>query len=129
MRLDDVGREPGEPRELEVRGDALLARDPEAKVPLDVRARRDDPHRREGPVARLLRAHARRELGEQLLRAVRVDEADHGRGIERRLTLATRSACGNPGEPGGLVARNFSCNFRALAHQGEVTEWPKVPAC
>ena len=103
---DDLGREAREPREVEVRRDALLARDPEAKVPLDVRARRHDAHRREGPVAHLLRANPRRKLGEQLLRAVRIDEADHERGIERRLTLARRSA---RGKRAGAVATWRAC--------------------
>ena len=62
--VDDLGREAREPRELEVRRDALLARDPEAKVPLDAArsARRSAPAPgpRRAPAARARAPRARR---------------------------------------------------------------------
>jgi hypothetical protein len=126
QRFDDAGRERGEARELEVRGDALLARHPETQVRLDVGARHHHPHRRERSVARLLRPDAHRELGEELGGAVRVDEANH----RRADTLACRErppSLGGSGRPPRgrlrasarpqLVAGDFSCKFPALAHE------------
>jgi hypothetical protein len=71
--------EPGEQRCVEVRGDPLLARDSEAHVALDAPVRNDEPHGDQRALSRLLRAHPRRQLGEQLFGSVRVDEADQGR--------------------------------------------------
>lgn len=76
-RLDDARRERRQPRQLEVRRDALLARDAEPEIRLDRRARRDDPDGHQRAVTRLLVANSRREVGQELVRAIRVDEADH----------------------------------------------------
>ncbi len=63
---------------MQIRSDTAFAGDAESDVLFDAGVRRNDADRHQRTARGLLRADSRRKFGEELLGAVRIDEADHG---------------------------------------------------